>query len=270
LNLIKILPAAFFALCCFSAAGDEEQPAPVKGQVSAEKLNVRVKPGLGRSVVAVLALGDEVEVKSVEGGWMTISAPKSTGVWVAKCFVSGSELKRGATLRAGPGVFYEAFGTAPAKETVKVIDASSGNWLRIEPPSWVAAYASSRYVKLPPGTELKVKNEAPEQPQQAAPAEDSKAEEQEEEIRERAEAQLRNDVVVEGTLLPVSDSRAIATHALAAQVNGSFHTLCYLRSGSFNLQLWEGRKVRVKGVQSWIGDWRRPLVEIETITPIWQ
>lgn len=240
----------------------------VKGVVNADKLNVRVKPGLGRSVVAMLPQGSSVDARRLCGEWVEIAAPKSAAVWVAASYVSGGSLKKGALLRAGPGVAYEVFGAASSVERVDVVDSSQEGWLRIAPPSWLCAYASTRHLAFDEAgmNLLKSASEGKErQPlEKASLLPDISAE------TEAKAGEFGRNVVMEGILLPVRDTRHVATHALAVQVSGEYHTLCYLTGSNFNLQLWERRKVRVKGVQSWVGDWRRPLVEIELITPVWQ
>jgi hypothetical protein len=235
-------------------AGDA---APVRGVVVADKLNVRVKPGLGKSVVASLARGDAVEARPMDDEWLEIAAPKNMAVWVATCFVADGVLKRNAKLRAGPGVAYESFGLAPSQEAVKPLDDAHQGWLRIEPPSWLRAYVSAKFVKLD--------SAAPKgHDEELSATQDSNSK------KIVGDKSAGRGVMLEGTLLPVDDKRQTATHALASQVNGEYHTLCYLKGSNFNLHLWEGRKVRVKGEASWVGDWRRPLVEVEQITPVWQ
>ena len=110
----KSILSLFLLLSAFGWLAGEEPaasaPATFKGVINADKLNVRVKPGLGRSVVAILAQGDTVDARSLRGDWVEIAAPKSTAVWVASSFVVDGSLKNGAPLRAGPGVAYETFG----------------------------------------------------------------------------------------------------------------------------------------------------------------
>lgn len=246
-------------------AAGASRPLAFSGEVLADKLNVRVKPGLGRTVVAILSQGEKVEASSVKGDWAEIEAPARSAVWVAVANAQDGRLKRGAPLRAGPGVAYDSFGAADSEEAVKIVDASQEGWLRIEPPRGLSAYVSARHLKFSPEalTKLKASDEAKDalEPARQAEADDGGA---------AKEAATARTVMIEGVLLPVKDAKRLATHALAAEVNGEYHTLCYLKGANFNLQLWERRKVRVKGLQTWVGDWRRPLVEIEHITPVWQ
>ncbi len=246
----------------------QDEPAALKGTVAADKLNVRVKPGLGRTVVAILSQGEQIEARSVKGDWVEIAAPKSAAVWVAESNLAGDSLKKGAALRAGPGVAYDAFGFADSSESVKVIDASQEGWRRIEPPKGLFAYAAAKHINFEPEGFAKLRTASEDKD---APAVEKPSLMPELFAETDAKAgDLDRNVMMEGILLPVRDSKHMATHALAAQVNGEYHTLCYLKGANYNLQLWERRKVRIKGVQSWVGDWRRPLVEIELITPVWQ
>ena len=273
MNLVlKIVSALAMSFSLLGTLRAEDAPAAfpaIKGAVSADKLNVRVKAGLGRSVVAILSQGDELEVKAIHGDWLEIAAPKTAAVWVATSNVEGGSLKKGASLRAGPGVAYEAFGVVSTVERITVLDSSQPGWLRIEPPSWLLAYASVKYVALAPADLAKLAARADEAAQGSAEKAPANPEPPAEGDSAKGFTSERS-VVVDGILLPVRDNKHLATHALAAEVNGEYHTLCYLKGPNFNLQLWERRKVRIKGVQSWVGDWRRPLVEIELITPVWQ
>ncbi len=302
--LKRLASAAFCAAllaACPQASGQEppkaaapvqaqSQEASEKGTVSANKLNVRVLPGLGHSVVAALAQGDALEIKSINGDWLEIAAPKSSAVWVASSFVDNGVISKRAHLRAGPGVAYESFGIAEPGDKVKILDSSKESWLKIEPAPGLVAYVYASMVKIEPEARKRLlearKDKAPgdasraAEPQAIAPKEDAQAApgdakdeaalQKEEQIVQEAQAELTKSGVMEGLLLPVKDGRGIATHALAVLVNGEYHPICYLRSSSFNLNLWERRKVRVKGAMSWVENWRRPLVDIELITPIWQ
>jgi len=249
------------------------KPAIAKGVVSADKLNVRVLPGLGHTVVAVLAQGDMVDIRALNGDWIEIAIPPSAAVWVASSFVDKGAVVKKAHLRSGPGVAYESFGVAEPGEKVDIIDSSKDHWFKIAPKARLSAYAYANMVKIDPEGKKRLMDAAPKQEPQSSsqetPSLDPQGSPQKDEPQEVQDAFAKSGVV-EGILLPVKDGKGLATHALAVMVNGDYHPVCYLHSASFNLNLWERRKVRVKGTQRWVENWRRPLVEIELITPIWQ
>jgi len=250
------------------------KPVLAKGVVSADKLNVRVLPGLGHTVVAVLAQGDMVDIRSLNGDWIEIALPPSATVWIASSFVDKGVIVKKAYLRSGPGVAYESFGVAEPGEKVSIVDSTRDHWFKIAPKPELSAYAYASMVKIDPEGRKRLIDAAPtKQDQQSSsqetPSLDPQAPAQKDEPQEVQDAFAKSGVV-EGILLPVKDGKGLATHALAVMVNGDYHPVCYLHSASFNLTLWERRKVRVKGTQRWIESWRRPLVEIELITPIWQ
>ena len=82
-------------------------------------------------------------------------------------------------------------------------------------------------------------------------------------------AGLPKTVALDGILMPLEKQENIITHSMNIKVNDEFCIVAYAYSLNDNLKLWEKRKVRIKGIQKWIKSWKRPIVEIEKISPIW-
>lgn len=243
----------------------------ITGTVNATRLNVRVKPSSKFSVVAGLNRGEKVEIIGKEGDWYRIKAPENASVWVASPFIKDGKVEKEVHMRAGPSIAYSSYGTLPVGTAVNVINDKVENWLKISPPKGTVAWVSSKYIILP--KEEKKENvidssalKAEETASGAVEGSEKKDKGTELPFIEGSE----KSVAVEGILLPLDPSAKYVTHALATKVKEEYFPVCYLHSDKFNLKLWEKRKIRVKGNQKWVKGWKRPVVEIERITPMWE
>ncbi|OGV51055.1 MAG: hypothetical protein A2017_12775 [Lentisphaerae bacterium GWF2_44_16] len=256
----------------FHLAGD------IAGTVTASKLNVRVRPGLGSVAVAALEKGSVVNILCSSGDWYQIKAPSDTTIWVAAPFIESGILKDNANLRAGPSVAFEAY--PPIKngaKKVNVLETFMSHWLRISPPEGLSAWVNSKYVsvadedisKIPAlnksdGTMTEKNTDIPDSAQ-AAVSENPK--------KRQAISFIENDVssvALEGVLLPLDSDAVTVTHALALKVNDEYFPVAYVYSAKDNLDLWKKRNVRINGLQRWVKGWKLPVIEIERITPAGQ
>jgi uncharacterized protein YgiM (DUF1202 family) len=265
LGLIRYsLFSLFFVYAFFLSAGNI-------GTVKANKLNVRVKPNSKFSVVGSLNRGDKVEVLGKEGEWYKIKAPESASVWVASPFIKDGKVDKEVHMRAGPSIAYSSYGTLPVGTAVNIINDKAVNWLKISPPEGTIAWVSAKYIDLP----------KEEKKENVIDASTLKTEELAPETLEKGAGKVQKSglpfidgseksVAVEGILLPLNPSAVYVTHALATKVKEEYFPVCYLHSGKLNLKLWEKRKIRVKGTQKWVKGWKRPVVEVERITPMWE
>lgn len=246
--------------------------AGVDGIVTATKLNIRVKPGTNYAVVSQAKKGEKLQVLNHKEEWYEIVAPPDTKVWVAAAFIEDGAIKKTVHLRSGPSVAFSTFRLAEVGEPIKIIDKSRKDWYQIEPPKGLTAWTNAKFVYLTPENAAKLTGKKPEVKPEVKPDEKKKPEE-----TKTAENKTPlpfadgtpKQVSVEGFLVTLSKDSTYVTHAIASRINGEYFPLCYVHSKSHNLKLWEGRRVHVTGVQRWVKNWQRPIVEVEKITPTW-
>jgi uncharacterized protein YgiM (DUF1202 family) len=262
---IKILIFTFALMPMILSAG-------VEGIVTANRLNLRVKPGTKYTLVAQVKKGDKLEVVKHENGWYQVIAPENAKVWVSAAFVDGGIIKKPVHLRSGPSVAFSSYRLAEPGETVKVLDKSRKDWLQIAPPSGLTAWVSAQYVFLTPENAAKltekplVKKDALKDKKDIAKKEDKKSQKAEADILPFINSNGKI-VTVEGYLVALRKDAKYVTHAIAAKINGDYFPLCYVHSDTHNLNLWKGRRVNITGKQRWVKGWQRPVVDLTKITP---
>lgn len=247
--------------------------AGVEGIVTANKLNIRVKPGTNYEVVAQANKGEKLEILQHQDEWYEVVAPADTKVWVAAAFIENGVVKKAVHLRSGPSVAFSAFRLAETGEPLKIIDKSRKDWYQVEPPKGLTAWTNAKYVYLTPENAAQLTGKKPEtQPEEvsAPPKEGSPETKSEDEKTPLPFTDGKpKQVSVEGFLVPLSKDSTYVTHAIASRINGEYFPLCYVHSKTHNLQLWEGRRVHVTGMQRWVKNWQRPIVEVDKISPTW-
>jgi len=246
--------------------------AEVDGIVTATKLNIRVKPDTKYAVVAQAKKGEKLQVISHKTEWYKIAVPADTKVWVASSFVENGIIKKSVHLRAGPSVAFSSFRMAEAGEPVKVIDKSRKDWYQIKPPKDLTAWTSAKYVYLTPEnaaklTGVKIKSKQENIPETKHKIPESKKTDEKTPLP-YTEGKAKQ-VSVEGFLVSLGKGSTYVTHAIASRINGEYFPLCYVHSKSHKLKLWKGRRVHITGLQRWVKNWQRPVVEVEKITPAW-
>jgi len=275
--------------------------AGVQGTVSANKLNVRVKPSTNYAVVAKLKKGDKVFVINHKKDWYEISAPQGTKVYVSSGFVKDGKIIKKVNLRSGPSVAFSAFRTSDPSESIKIIDMKSNpDWIQIEPDKPISAWVSAKYVSITPENVIELKKQldranAPAEAVSSAITESSIEEitgikvgndavEEIPEVKEKEEVVTTEGVEsnhngilpftdsvpklisIEGIIVRCKDDTGYIEFALASRVNGKLFPLCYLHSSdSTEMKKYQGQRVVVSGMQRWVKDWERPVVELETI-----
>ena len=255
----------------FYLAGD------IAGTVTASKLNVRMRPGLGSTAVAALEKGSVVNILSSSGEWYRIKAPADAEVWVAAPFVESGTLKADANLRAGPSVAFEAYPHTGRMATVKILDTFMSHWLRLSPPEGLSAWVNSKYVSVAAVDILRISaldESGAARTEKTAAVSESDGAAVSENLKKKQELSfIENDVrsvALEGVLLPLDAEAVTVTHALAFKVNDEYFPVVYVYSVKDNLNLWKKRNVRINGLQRWVKGWKRPVVEIERIIPTGQ
>src|SRR6516164_3217690 len=130
----------------------EKRSFPFEGDVTVERLNVRMFPkGDQNSIItSVLGLGEKVTVVAEKDEYYQILPPKNSIVWVtAKNIKRDGEKGVAATnevpVRLDSRVNADILCTLKEGEAVKVVGEHMG-WLKIEAPSAVKYYVGKKYV----------------------------------------------------------------------------------------------------------------------------
>lgn len=273
------------AFCIFSISSivilNVNSSAGVEGTVTANVLNVRVRPGTKHTVVAQLKKGEKVDVIRLEQGWYEITAPKTAAVWAAAAFIKDGVVEKELTLRSGPSVAYSPYGTISPGRKVEILDKSRKDWLRIAAPEGITAWASGEYIAILPENAARLVGTSPleeKKPEDIVLTKKTAQKITDEKIVDiQAAGSLKlpftgsegKTVSMEGFLVPLDPAAVYVTHAIASRVNKEYFPLCYIRAEKLNLKLWEGKKVQVTGKERWVKGWQRPVVEIDMINPLW-
>jgi uncharacterized protein YgiM (DUF1202 family) len=291
-NLIKVSMFLLISLCVVSALN-----AGVQGIVTANTLNVRVKPSTNYAVVAKLKKDDKVFIVNHKKEWYEVSVPDGTKVYVASPFIKDGKIVKEVNLRSGPSVAFSAFRLASPEESIKVINTANPDWVQIEPSNPVTAWVSSKYIFVTPENLAKLEKElkAADQPVEVISEaitestleditginaqDESKAVEEVTEVKQNIKVDAKPDTVeplpfldsppkkitIEGVVVKCTDDAKYVNFALASRVNGKLFPLCYLHSDNPKLKTLLGRRVLVSGLQRWVKNWERPVLEVEEI-----
>lgn len=244
----------------------------LNGTVIAEKLNVRVFPGLSYTCICVLEKGDEVKVLGKTGDWYQIEAPDTAAVWVSNSFINASQVVKGAKFRAGPSVAYEIYDKADSNIDFLFAGEADHYWTKIKVPKSQAlkAWANAKFISL---NKPKTITENPMPPRETLPS-DYSATALPLPLKKGNDLSfisgLPKTVALDGILMPLDKPESPVTHSVNIKINDELYIIAYAYSQNDNLSLWEKRKVRIKGIQKWIRNWKRPAIEIDKISPLWQ
>jgi len=130
----------------------EKKSYPYEGEVTVERLNVRMFPKNDQTsiITSVLGLGEKVTVVAEKDEYYQILPPKNSIVWV-----TGKNIKRegekgvAATgevpVRLDSRINADVLCTLKEGESVKVVGEHMG-WLKIEAPAAVKYYVGKKYV----------------------------------------------------------------------------------------------------------------------------
>jgi len=292
-----LITSSLFFICLLVTAGLN---AGVQGTVTANTLNVRVKPSTSYAVVAKLKKDDKVFVINRKKDWYEISAPDGTKVFVSASFIKDGKIIKTVNLRSGPSVAFSAFRTAQPDEKIKIIDDKSNpDWIQIEPENPVTAWVSAKYIYITPENIIELEKqmkeaEAPAEVISDAITESSieditgikvnddaetvKPVQQREEVIKPVESAEKSDeplpftdsvpkhVSIAGIMVRCKDEKGYVEYALASRVNGKLFPLCYLHADkSKNIGKFLGQRVVASGMQRWVKNWERPVVEVQEV-----
>ena len=139
-ELKALLFAAFCGTGLIATAGTE-------GTVTADLLNVRLKPELKSVVVAKLPHGTKVDILGTVGDFYEISAPDRTPVYVSAVYLRDGKVLSPVKMRTAMDRHAAAYGLLPAGTKVKVLLETPLGWAKIEPPASLKVYTAKNYVK---------------------------------------------------------------------------------------------------------------------------
>ncbi|HVR85795.1 MAG TPA: hypothetical protein VMU54_15865 [Planctomycetota bacterium] len=132
----------------------EKRSFPFEGDVTVERLNVRMFPkGDQNSIItSVLGLGDKVTVVAEKDEYYQILPPKNSMVFVAAKSIKRDGEKGTATandlpVRLDSRVNADVLCTLKENDSVKILGEHMG-WLKIEAPAAVKYYVGKKYVHL--------------------------------------------------------------------------------------------------------------------------
>ena len=139
-ELKALLFAAFCGTGLIATAGTE-------GTVTADLLNVRLKPELKSVVVAKLPYGTKVDILGTVGDFYEISAPDRTPVYVSAVYLRDGKVLSPVKMRTAMDRHAAAYGLLPAGTKVKVLLETPLGWAKIAPPASLKVYTAKNYVK---------------------------------------------------------------------------------------------------------------------------
>lgn len=161
----------------------EKRIYPFEGEITAERLNVRMFPrGDGQSIISsVLSAGEKVVVVGEKEDYYQILPPRGASVWVIGRNVrrdgeSGVVTADDVPVRLDSRINADAVAVLKEGEAVKIVGENMG-WYRISSPPAVPYFVGKKFVRVGRPSEVAgpfVKDEAKKAPA-AAPQGDGKA-----------------------------------------------------------------------------------------------
>jgi len=140
--------------------GFEKRAFPFEGEVSVERLNVRMFPKADQTsvIVSILGLGEKVTVVGEREDFFQILPVKGCTAWIFSKNVkrdgaAGTVTANAVPVRMDSRVNAETLCTVSEGEVVKVLSEHMG-WYKIEAPNAVKYFVGRKYVK--PGKSLEV------------------------------------------------------------------------------------------------------------------
>ena len=136
--------ACLGAFCTFGALS----VSAAEGVVSADLLNVRIRPDLKSAVAVKLDRGTKVDVTGESGEFVEIAVPATTPVYVSAVYVEGSATSAPLKMYVAGNSAAPGYGVLPRGTKVKVLGIDRYGWAKIEPPAMIKLYAAKRFVKV--------------------------------------------------------------------------------------------------------------------------
>ncbi len=247
---ITIPGLCLLAVLCFAGSGTV-QGGSTEGVVTANKLNIRVKPGKYTSV-GMLKRGAKVIIHNEKNGWYRIALPSDVAVWVSARFVKDGKITGKVYLRSGPGINYNPYGFAHAGQQITILDNKRTDWLKIAPLPDMSAWVFAKYIKVTKTEPAKSTPYTKEIKTTGSPDELAYVDE------------TPQNVTRDGYILKTASTHGI-THALCRYEYGKYQPVCYLYGNKTELDKVVEKRVMIKGTQRWVKNWRLPVVKISEI-----
>ena len=153
-----------------------------KARVTANVLNIRVRPATRYEVLGKLLQGDVVQVVGEENGWCEILAPAYSDAWMAARYVAsdGTVLGDRVRVRAGPGLAFTPYGRLKEGDQVELKGDPRHGWQPIQAPEGVTAWVSKDFLNRiepveAPETDAQVAGDASAKTDQAGQADKTDA-----------------------------------------------------------------------------------------------
>jgi len=181
--LFSVFMCAVFAV----SAAEPVQTSEVYGnaQVSATKLNLRMKPTIKSPRAGIIMKGTRVKVTAKKDGWLELEAPSSMPVYVSAVYLINGKLSNATKLRPTNDPQAPSFGVYPAGTKLKAIGSvDKFGWIKVEPPAGLLVYAYGDYIAIDKDAVIGEKKES--KPAEAAPAPEKKDEKRPAEVKKPA------------------------------------------------------------------------------------
>jgi len=151
-----------------------ERPQAARFEVTADRVNLRVRADDHSEVVGQAAYGDLLSVKSQIPGWAEIAIPQALDAWVHREFMENDVVvPKRLNIRGGPGINYQVIGRLD-RGTRVVPRGEMAEWLKIQPPAAASLWISDEFIReIPaPGSRMVVttKKKPPPMKRVEAPA----------------------------------------------------------------------------------------------------
>ncbi len=254
------LVSAFPLLAATLAAAEAE------GVIKGTRVNVRLAPTTSAAIVARLSTPEKVTVTRAGNGWVEIKAPAA---YLSSRYVKDNRTTTAVNLRAGAGTSFPSYGRIAAGTTIKVLEKSSGEWLKIVPPDHVRAYVSASLVQADTSALPKLEAAAggataatSGTPQtsfvEANPFKDLPT-----------VAGSGREVTVSGMLYPIKSEAPNVKFALL-RVSGNKYVIDHFvhTGGSKRFDEFANKQVRLIGASYQVQDWKNRVLKVRRITPI--
>lgn len=226
-------------------------------KVTANNVNVRVRPVLGSEIITQISLGEEVEVLEKGTEWTKIKAPVHSNCWVRGDYVKSGKIRAGAVnMRCGPGLAFPVLCQLERGMEINIVEVA-GDWIRIEPPVEFGVWTSTQYLAFQEPVEAEVVKEIEEEETPEIPVTVSVPKD------EIPNVEL---VTYSGVL---EDLGIIINRPGTYKLISKGKWICILKSPTLDLNPYVNRVVRIEGVKVAVSSsWKAPIVEVKRLQVI--
>ena len=255
-------------------------------KVTANNVNVRVRPVLGSEIITQINLGEEVEVLERGTEWTKIKVPVHSRCWVHSDYVKGGRITAGAVnMRCGPGLAFPVLCRLERGIEVNIVEVA-GDWIRIEPPVEFGVWTSTQYLAFSEPTKVEEEIPAKSIVQEIVVEEEITETGIDTEIGLSQEPVLVVDTLDAPVAISVSQDEILnlelVTYAgvledLGMIINrpGTYKLIskgkwiCILKSPTLDLNPYVNRVVRIEGIKVAVSSsWKVPILEVKRLQVI--